>query len=248
MPGCCRSPWRSWRVLVALTVPAGAAESPPQEGSGTLERDLHEPRQRDHRQRHPVGLQLRPEPWSPVTSTSTPGARVGHGDRRSSSTSEAEPTPGRERRVRRQPLQGRRRKLLARRPIHRYRRERLDTDEPTAFVQAPADEACNTFGTTWTRDDLANDDFRVRVAAHPRSSTTTDAPAETMQIDDIDVRVCWAARNDHQGRRRRSQPGRERRRLPHRRAHGRDVSTAPAVRATTGTRPATRSTAGRSSA
>ena len=69
-----------------------------------------------------------------------------------------------------------------------------DTSNPDTFVPAPSDGACNTFGTTWSRNDLANADFRIRVAAHPRVNATTDAPAETMQIDDIDVRVCWAAR------------------------------------------------------
>ena len=57
-----------------------------------------------------------------------------------------------------------------------------------SIVAAPSTGACNTFGRTWTRSQLTDANFRVRVQADPNDTN------EQISIDDVDVRVCWAGR------------------------------------------------------
>ena len=57
-----------------------------------------------------------------------------------------------------------------------------------SIVAAPSTGACNTFDRTWTRSQLTDANFRVRVEADPNDTN------EQISIDDVDVRVCWAGR------------------------------------------------------
>jgi hypothetical protein len=57
--------------------------------------------------------------------------------------------------------------------------------------------ATSNFGRTWTYAELTDANFRAKVAAHPRTnvpSAGTNALLQTMDIDDIDLTVCWTAR------------------------------------------------------
>jgi hypothetical protein len=51
---------------------------------------------------------------------------------------------------------------------------------------APTPQACSAFGRTWARAELTDANFRVRVTAAPVPAS------QTMSVDDIDVRVCYA--------------------------------------------------------
>ncbi len=67
-------------------------------------------------------------------------------------------------------------------------------------VEAPAagtTAACaagSNFGRTWTYSELSDANFRLRVAAHPKTVAGTDALLQQMDIDDIDLVVCYAGR------------------------------------------------------
>ena len=63
-----------------------------------------------------------------------------------------------------------------------------------SIVTAPSSGACSNFGRTWFYTDLVNGAFIVRVAADPSSG------AQDIQIDDVDVRACWAGRDVQQVR------------------------------------------------
>jgi Bacterial Ig domain/Bacterial cadherin-like domain len=52
-----------------------------------------------------------------------------------------------------------------------------------------SEESCGTFGRTWSASELSDANFRVRVAAAPSTST------DDMDIDDIDVLVCFDGPN-----------------------------------------------------
>jgi hypothetical protein len=58
-----------------------------------------------------------------------------------------------------------------------------------SIVTAPSSGACGNFGRTWSFAELVNGAFIVRVTADPNSGS------QDIQIDDIDVRACWAGRD-----------------------------------------------------
>lgn len=58
-----------------------------------------------------------------------------------------------------------------------------------SIVTAPSTGACSNFGRTWSFTELVNGTFIVRVTADPNSAS------QDIQIDDIDIRPCWAGRD-----------------------------------------------------
>ena len=63
-----------------------------------------------------------------------------------------------------------------------------------SIVTAPSNGACSNFGRTWSYTDLVNGAFIVRVTADPSSG------AQDIEIDDVDIRPCWAGRDVQQVR------------------------------------------------
>ncbi len=69
-----------------------------------------------------------------------------------------------------------------------------DNVEAPAAGTSTACAAQSNFGRTWSYSEISDANFRVKVAAHPKTIAGADALLQSMDIDDIDLVVCWAGR------------------------------------------------------